>query len=59
MAPGKTITIRIPFRDYPGTFVFHCHVLVHEDHGIGRLEGFETRTVANVTRDYLALVFAG
>ena len=33
--------------------------VVHEDHGIGRLEGFETRTVANVTRDYLALVFAG
>jgi suppressor of ftsI len=34
VAPGKTITIRIPFRDYPGTFVFHCHVLVHEDHGM-------------------------
>ena len=33
--------------------------VVHEDQGIGRLEGFETRTVANVTRDYLALVFAG
>ncbi len=33
--------------------------VVHEDHGIGRLEGFETRAVANVTRDYLALVFAG
>jgi FtsP/CotA-like multicopper oxidase with cupredoxin domain len=32
--PGKTITIRIPFTDYPGTFVFHCHVLVHEDHGM-------------------------
>ncbi|MFN8109570.1 MAG: transcription-repair coupling factor [Thermoleophilia bacterium] len=33
--------------------------VVHEDHGIGRLTGFETRTVANVTRDYLALAFAG
>ena len=33
--------------------------VVHEDHGIGRLEAFETRTVANVTRDYLALEFAG
>jgi transcription-repair coupling factor (superfamily II helicase) len=32
--------------------------VVHEDHGIGRLTGFETRTVANVTRDYLALAFA-
>ncbi len=33
--------------------------VVHQDQGIGRLEGFETRTVANVTRDYLALAFAG
>jgi transcription-repair coupling factor (superfamily II helicase) len=33
--------------------------VVHEDHGVGRLVGFETRTVANVTRDYLALAFAG
>jgi len=33
--------------------------VVHQDHGIGRLTGFETRTVANVTRDYLALAFAG
>jgi transcription-repair coupling factor (superfamily II helicase) len=33
--------------------------VVHEDHGIGRLDGFETRTVAGVTRDYLLLVFAG
>ena len=33
--------------------------VVHADHGIGRLTGFETRTVANVTRDYLAIAFAG
>ncbi len=33
--------------------------VVHEDHGVGRLIGFETRTVANITRDYLALAFAG
>jgi transcription-repair coupling factor (superfamily II helicase) len=33
--------------------------VVHEDHGIGRLIGFETREVAAVTRDYLALAFAG
>ncbi|HMM48608.1 MAG TPA: transcription-repair coupling factor [Miltoncostaeaceae bacterium] len=33
--------------------------VVHEDHGIGRLDAFETRTVAGVTRDYLALAFAG
>jgi transcription-repair coupling factor (superfamily II helicase) len=33
--------------------------IVHEDHGIGRLLGFETKTVAGVTRDYLFLAFRG
>ena len=33
--------------------------IVHEDHGIGRLLGFETKEVAGVTRDYLYLAFRG
>jgi transcription-repair coupling factor (superfamily II helicase) len=33
--------------------------VVHEDHGIGKLLGFETKTVASVTRDYLLLAFRG
>jgi transcription-repair coupling factor (superfamily II helicase) len=33
--------------------------VVHEDHGIGKLLGFETKAVANVTRDYLLLAFRG
>ena len=33
--------------------------VVHEDHGIGRLLGFETQEVAGVTRDYLYLAFKG
>jgi transcription-repair coupling factor (superfamily II helicase) len=33
--------------------------VVHEDHGIGRLIGFETREVAGVTRDYLFVGFRG
>jgi transcription-repair coupling factor (superfamily II helicase) len=33
--------------------------VVHEDHGVGKLLGFETKTVANVTRDYLLLAFRG
>jgi transcription-repair coupling factor (superfamily II helicase) len=33
--------------------------VVHEDHGIGKLLGFETKTVASVTRDYLFLAFRG
>jgi transcription-repair coupling factor (superfamily II helicase) len=33
--------------------------VVHEDHGIGRLLGFETQEVAGVTRDYLYLAYRG
>ena len=33
--------------------------VVHEDHGVGKLIGFETKTVAGVTRDYLFLAFRG
>jgi transcription-repair coupling factor (superfamily II helicase) len=33
--------------------------VVHEDHGVGQLLGFETKTVAGVTRDYLLLAFRG
>jgi transcription-repair coupling factor (superfamily II helicase) len=34
-------------------------IVVHEDHGIARFAGFETKTVAGVTRDYLYLEFQG
>ncbi len=34
-------------------------IVVHEDHGIARFAGFETKTVASVTRDYLYLEYAG
>jgi transcription-repair coupling factor (superfamily II helicase) len=33
--------------------------VVHEDHGVGRLQAFETKEVASVTRDYLLLAFRG
>ena len=33
--------------------------VVHEDHGVGKLLGFETKDVAGVTRDYLFLAFKG
>lgn len=33
-------------------------IVVHDDHGIGRLDGFETREVAGVARDYLSLGYA-
>jgi transcription-repair coupling factor (superfamily II helicase) len=33
--------------------------VVHEDHGVGKLLGFDTKAVAGVTRDYLHLAFRG
>src|SRR3954451_11895546 len=34
-------------------------IIVHEDHGLARFAGFDTKTVAGVTRDYLNLEFQG
>jgi transcription-repair coupling factor (superfamily II helicase) len=33
--------------------------VVHEDHGIARFAGFETKTLAGITRDYLQLEYRG
>jgi len=33
--------------------------VVHEDHGLGQLLGFQTREIAGITRDYLQLAFRG
>lgn len=31
--PGKVV-IRIPFSDYTGRWMFHCHIAAHEDNGM-------------------------
>lgn len=31
---GRTVTIRIPFTDFTGRTVYHCHILDHEDLGM-------------------------
>ena len=31
--PGKVV-IRIPIEDYPGRWMFHCHIGAHEDNGM-------------------------
>ncbi len=31
---GETVRIRIPFRDFTGKTVYHCHILDHEDLGM-------------------------
>ena len=36
---GESVRIRIPFRDFTGKTVYHCHILDHEDLGMmGNLE---------------------
>ena len=34
VSPAESVRIRIPFRDYAGKTVYHCHVLDHEDRGM-------------------------
>lgn len=34
--PGERVRVLIPFRDYPGLFVYHCHNLEHADDGMMR-----------------------
>ena len=34
--PGEKATILMRFLDYPGTFLYHCHNLEHEDAGMMR-----------------------
>ena len=29
-----SVTIRTRFLDFPGKFVYHCHILMHEDGGM-------------------------
>jgi FtsP/CotA-like multicopper oxidase with cupredoxin domain len=31
---GQSVRIRIPFRDFGGKTVYHCHILDHEDLGM-------------------------
>jgi transcription-repair coupling factor (superfamily II helicase) len=50
-AAGPRLTTFFDVR--PGDYV------AHENHGIARFGGIETRTVAGVTRDYLLLEFRG
>ena len=32
--PFGEFTMRTRFTDFPGRWVFHCHILLHEDHGM-------------------------
>ena len=32
--PGESITMRTRFRDFTGRYVYHCHLIFHEDDGM-------------------------
>ena len=32
--PGSALRVRATFTGFAGTYVFHCHVLEHEDHAM-------------------------
>ena len=34
--PGERVRILLRFEDYPGLFLYHCHMLEHEDTGLMR-----------------------
>src|SRR5918994_1565993 len=51
-------------RDAGGSFAAAIELrvgdyVVHEDHGVARFSGFDTKTLAGVTRDYLELEYRG
>lgn len=34
--PGERVQVLLGFHDYPGLFLYHCHMLEHEDSGLMR-----------------------
>jgi FtsP/CotA-like multicopper oxidase with cupredoxin domain len=34
--PNETVRIQVPFTTYPGLYLYHCHILEHEDMGMMR-----------------------
>ena len=34
--PGETVRVQIPFTRHPGLYLYHCHILEHEDMGMMR-----------------------
>lgn len=31
---GRTVRFVVQYTDYPGKWMYHCHILDHEDHGM-------------------------
>ncbi len=63
---GGEVRIRMRFRDYLGAFVYHCHILAHEDAGMmGVVEVTRTgrhpsvRTLRELRNMHAAMTMAG
>lgn len=49
--PGETVTLLTKTSHYVGDFVYHCHILEHEDMGMMRELHHEAACLADVTGD--------
>ena len=34
--PGETVRVQVTFTSHPGLYLYHCHILEHEDMGMMR-----------------------
>ena len=34
--PGDTVRVQVTFTHHPGLYLYHCHILEHEDMGMMR-----------------------
>ena len=34
--PNETVRLQVKFSDFPGLYLYHCHILEHEDMGMMR-----------------------
>ena len=34
--PGETVRVQVTFSTHPGLYLYHCHILEHEDMGMMR-----------------------
>jgi len=46
VGPRETVRVAVQHSDYPGTFLFHCHNLEHEDEGM--MQNYTVLTPTNV-----------
>ena len=58
-APGRRAGLRPAHRLAAAIELRVGDLVVHEDHGVARFSGFDTKTLAGVTRDYLELEYRG